>query len=207
MVKLRKYIILLISLVALSQGMSAQRAVRRAGTGAVSDSAAVNADVQPTDTAMVAMSDTLANDTTKKRDDLEAPVIYQSKDSMVWYKNGNAYLYGDGQVNYQSIELKANEITIDLETSSVYAQGTTDSVGTVTGRPVFADGNTPYESETMSYNFKSRKGFINNVTTQQGEGYMTSNTVKKGANDEFYIRKGRYTTCEDHEHPHFYLSL
>ena len=152
--KLRKYIILLISLVALSQGMSAQRAVRRAGTGAVSDSAAVNADVQPTDTAMVAMSDTLANDTTKKRDDLEAPVIYQSKDSMVWYKNGNAYLYGSGQVNYQNIELKANEITIDLETSTVYAQGTTDTLGAVTGRPVFADGDTPYESETMSYNLK-----------------------------------------------------
>ena len=138
---------------------------------------------------------------------LEAPVVYESKDSMVWYKNGNAYLYGSGQVNYQKIELKANEITIDLETSTVYAQGTTDSLGAVKGRPVFADGGTPYESQTMSYNFKSRKGLINNVTTQQGEGYMTSNTVKKGAEDEFYIRNGRYTTCEDHEHPHFYLSL
>ena len=126
---------------------------------------------------------------------------------MVWQKNGNAYLYGEGQVNYQQIELKANEITIDLETSTVYAQGTTDSLGTVTGKPVFADGGTPYESKTMSYNFKSRKGLINNVTTQQGEGYMTSNTVKKGAENEFYIRNGRYTTCEDHEHPHFYLSL
>lgn len=126
---------------------------------------------------------------------------------MVWYKNGNAYLYGSGQVNYQQIELKANEITIDLETSTVYAQGTKDTLGTVVGRPIFADGNTPYESETMSYNFKSRKGLISNVTTQQGEGYMTSNTVKKGAGDEFYIRNGRYTTCEDHEHPHFYLSL
>ena len=162
------------------------------------------ADKQP----LVMPADSISGDSiTKERNDLEAPVIYQSKDSMVWYKNGNAYLYGEGQVNYQQIELKANEITIDLETSTVYAQGTTDTLGTITGRPVFADGNTPYESETMSYNFKSRKGLINNVTTQQGEGYMTSNTVKKGADDEFYIRNGRYTTCEDHEHPHFYLSL
>ena len=155
-------------------------------------------------------TDSLPSDTIppkKKRDELEAPVIYQSKDSMVWSKNGDAYLYGAGQVNYQKIELKANEITIDLDNSTVHAQGTTDSIGTVTGRPVFADGDTPYESETMSYNFKSKKGLINNVTTQQGEGYMTSNTVKKGAQDEFYIRNGRYTTCEDHEHPHFYLSL
>lgn len=188
-----------------SQGISAQRAARR--TGALLDTMAIVDDTMFADTSMVTMSDTLTNDTTKKRDDLEAPVVYQSQDSMVWYKNGNAYLYGSGQVNYQNIELKANEITIDLDNSIVYAQGTTDSLGDVTGRPVFADGDTPYESETMSYSFKTRKGFINNVTTQQGEGYMTSNTVKKGPNDEFYIRNGRYTTCEDHEHPHFYLSL
>lgn len=180
-------------LVVSAQGVLAQRAVQR--EGALSD------------TTMTVASDSLANDTTTQRADLEAPVIYQSTDSMVWYKNGNAYLYGSGQVNYQRIELQASEITIDLETSTVYAQGTADSLGVVEGRPVFADGDTPYESETMSYNFKSRKGFINNVTTQQGEGYMTSNTVKKGADNEFYIRKGRYTTCEDHEHPHFYLSL
>ena len=204
MAKSCKYILLLLSVVAISQNLLAQRAVRRGD--ALADSAAVSTAMLSADTALVAPVDTLANDTTK-RTDLEAPVVYQSQDSMVWYKNGNAYLYGSGQVNYQKIELKANEITIDLETSTVYAQGTTDTLGVVTGRPVFADGDTPYESETMSYNFKSRKGFINNVTTQQGEGYMTSNTVKKGANDEFYIRKGRYTTCEDHEHPHFYLSL
>ena len=185
-------------MVALSQGLWARRVVQQ-GT-VVADSTAMVADTVP--------ADTLANDTTAhKRDDLEAPVIYESRDSMVWYKNGDAYLYGDGKVNYQQIELKANEITIDLETSTVYAQGTTDTLGTTKGRPVFADGNTPYESETMSYNFKSRKGFINNVTTQQGEGYMTSNTVKKGAGDEFYIRNGRYTTCEEHENPHFYMSL
>ena len=205
MSQLRKYILLLLfSVVAFSQSMLAQRAMQR--SGALADSVAISTDMLPADTALVSPADTLANDTTK-RTDLEAPVVYQSQDSMVWYKNGNAYLYGSGQVNYQKIELKANEITIDLETSTVYAQGTTDTLGVVTGRPIFADGDTPYESETMSYNFKSRKGFINNVTTQQGEGYMTSNTVKKGANDEFYIRKGRYTTCEDHEHPHFYLSL
>lgn len=155
-----------------------------------------------------AVTDTLVADSaSKKSEPLEAPVEYQSRDSMVWYKNGNAYLYGEGQINYQRIQLKANEITIDLDNSTVYAQGTTDSLGVVKGRPVFADGGTPYESQTMSYNFKSRKGFINNVTTQQGEGYMTSNTVKKGSEDEFYIRNGRYTTCDDHEHPHFYLSL
>lgn len=204
--KFSKYIILLLLFVVTSQGISAQRTTTQR-TNTAQDSVATVAGEVLVDTALVSPSDSLANDTTAKRDELDAPVVYQSQDSMVWYKNGNAYLYGSGQVNYQNIELKANEITIDLETSTVYAQGTTDTLGAVTGRPVFADGDTPYESETMSYNFKSRKGFINNVTTQQGEGYMTSNTVKKGPDNEFYIRNGRYTTCEDHEHPHFYLSI
>ena len=194
-------------MVMLTLSSFAQR-TRGANSSLVSDSVLATPTSVAADVARGASSDSIPNDSTSKRSNvLEAPVVYESKDSMVWYKNGNAYLYGSGQVNYQKIELKANEITIDLETSTVYAQGTTDSLGAVKGRPVFADGGTPYESQTMSYNFKSRKGLINNVTTQQGEGYMTSNTVKKGAEDEFYIRNGRYTTCEDHEHPHFYLSL
>ena len=202
-----RYIVALFSVMVLSLGTFAQRA-RGGGVSAVADSLASTIASSAAEVPAVVAADSIPGDSVaQKRDDLEAPVIYQSKDSMVWYKNGNAYLYGEGQVNYQKIELKANEITIDLETSTVHAQGTTDSTGVTTGRPVFADGSTPYESETMSYNFKSRKGLINNVTTQQGEGYMTSNTVKKGASDEFYIRNGRYTTCEDHEHPHFYLSL
>ena len=201
-----KYIILSVFSVAFSLNSLAQ--IAKGSETAIGIDSLTASSQALTDTTLVAASDSIPNDTVpKKRDELEAPVVYQSKDSMVWHKNGNAYLYGEGQVNYQKIELKANEITIDLETSTVYAQGTSDTLGTVTGRPIFADGDTPYESETMSYNFKSRKGFINNVTTQQGEGYMTSNTVKKGADNEFYIRNGRYTTCEDHEHPHFYLSL
>ena len=201
-----RYIILSVISVAFSLNSLAQRA-KASEAATVLDSLTTTTQTLA-DTTLIATTDSLPSDTVpKKRDELEAPVVYQSKDSMVWHKNGNAYLYGAGQVNYQRIELKANEITIDLETSTVYAQGTTDTLGTVTGRPIFADGDTPYESETMSYNFKSRKGLINNVTTQQGEGYMTSNTVKKGAENEFYIRNGRYTTCEDHEHPHFYLSL
>lgn len=213
--RLHRYIAVLVAVVACSLSSLAGWA-RTNRAFVASDSVVGVATLPALDTAIVAASDSMlvaSSDSVssaaspKKRDELEAPVIYQSKDSMVWQKNGNAYLYGDGQVNYQKIELKANEITIDLETSTVHAQGTTDSLGAVKGKPVFADGGTPYESKTMSYNFKSRKGLINNVTTQQGEGYMTSNTVKKGAENEFYIRNGRYTTCEDHEHPHFYLSL
>ena len=98
-------------------------------------------------------------------------------------------------------------ITVNMDSGTVYARGVPDSAGVEKGTPVFKDGETPYESKIMRYNFKSKKGFINNIVTQQGEGYVTSEESKKGANDELYLRHGRYTTCDNHEHPHFYLKL
>ena len=153
-------------------------------------------------------ADSVRNDSAEaKKEIVDAPVQYESKDSMVWTKGGNAYLYGSGKVNYQNIELTAERITVNIPKSEVYAEGVKDTTGTTTGRPVFKEGQTPYESETMSYNFKSKKGFIRNVVTEQGEGYMIGRNAKKGAEGEFYIKDGKYTTCEDHEAPHFYLNL
>ncbi|MBR4338607.1 MAG: LPS-assembly protein LptD [Bacteroidaceae bacterium] len=154
-------------------------------------------------------TDSLQNDSAeaKKKEVVDAPVQYESKDSMVWTKGGNAYLYGSGKVNYQNIELTAERITVNIPKSEVYAEGVKDSTGTETGRPVFKEGSTPYESETMSYNFKTKKGFIRNVITEQGDGYMIGRDAKKGAEGEFFIQNGKYTTCEDHEAPHFYLNM
>lgn len=155
-----------------------------------------------------AVSDTLTVDTIAKpkKEALDAPVIYESSDSTI-FSGRNAVLYGSGKVNYQKIELTADVISMNLDSSTVHANGIKDSLGVIKGKPIFKDGETPYESETMSYNFKTKKGFINNITTEQGEGYITSQNAKKGANDEYFMEHGRYTTCDDHEHPHFYLAL
>ncbi len=149
----------------------------------------------------------LAADTTKKKEPLDAPVIYEASDSIVFTKEGYAHLYGEGKVNYQNIELTSAVITMNMDSSTVYATGVTDTAGVETGSPIFKDGETPYESKIMRYNFKTKKGFINSIVTQQGEGYVTSEVGKKGANDEIYMRHGKYTTCDNHEHPHFYLKL
>ena len=151
--------------------------------------------------------DSLAADTTKKKEPLDAPVIYEASDSIVFTKEGYAHLYGEGKVNYQNIELTSAVITMNMDSSTVYATGVTDTAGVETGSPIFKDGETPYESKIMRYNFKTKKGFINSIVTQQGEGYVTSEEGKKGANDEIYMRHGKYTTCDNHEHPHFYLNL
>ncbi len=157
--------------------------------------------------------DSLGNDSllviepVQKKQPLDAPVIYEATDSIVFLQGGFAHLYGDSQVNYETIELKAEVITMNLDSSTVFARGVTDSLGVLHGSPIFTDGDTPYETKTIRYNFKSKKGFINNVVTQQGEGYVTGRDAKKGEGDELYMINGRYTTCDHHDHPHFYLQL
>ena len=155
-------------------------------------------------------TDTVALDTLggkKKKEPLDAPVIYEANDSIVFTEGGFANLYGQSKVNYEKIELTSEVITMNMDSSTVFARGVVDSVGVESGLPVFKDGGTPYESKEMRYNFKSKKGFINSIVTQQGEGYVVSKEAKKGANDEIYMRHGKYTTCDDPEHPHFYLQL
>ena len=151
-------------------------------------------------------TDSLANDTVK-RDALDAPVVYEAADSIVFTKGGFAHLYGNGKVNYQKIELTSACISMNMDSSTVYARGVKDTLGVFSGTPVFKDGETPYESQVMRYNFKTKKGFINSIVTQQGEGFVTSEEGKKGADDEIYMRHGRYTTCDNHDHPHFYMKL
>lgn len=143
----------------------------------------------------------------KKKQPLDAPVTYEANDSIVFTQGGYAHLYGQGKVNYQQIELAADVITMNMDSSTVYAHGVEDSLGVKKGTPVFKDGETPYETNTIRYNFKSKKGIISNVVSQQGEGYVTGNNAKKGANDELYMKSGRYTTCDHHEHPHFYMQM
>ena len=142
----------------------------------------------------------------EKKEALDAPVYYECTDSMVWSRGGNAYLYGNSKVTYDNVELTADVITMNMDSSVVHAMGRKDSLGTDVGLPVFKDGNTPYESDRMSYNFKTKKGFISNVFTQQGDGFIMGGKAKKDSTDVFYSQDGKYTTC-DAEHPHFYIQL
>lgn len=142
----------------------------------------------------------------KKKDVIDAPVYYECTDSMVWSRAGNAYLYGSSKVTYDNVELTADVITMNMDSSVVHANGRPDSTGVMVGLPIFKDGSTPYESDRMSYNFKSKKGFISNVYTQQGDGFIMGGKAKKDSADVFYSEDGKYTTC-DAEHPHFYIQL
>ena len=138
---------------------------------------------------------------------LEAIITYTAQDSTIAdFENQKVYMYKNGVVNYQSIELKADYIMLDLATKEVYAEGLPDSTGVVVGNPVFKDGTEEFESKTLRYNFETQKGIIADVKTTQGDGFVHSEMTKKISKDEFILKKGKYTTC-DAEHPHFYLRM
>lgn len=152
----------------------------------------------------------LRRDSTKiirSKVDLDNPVDFSAQDSLVLVGRNLAYMYGQSQVTYGTIKLDANEIKMNLDSTTVYAVGTPDSLGEIQGSPVFDDNGTSYEAKTMTYNFDTEHGYITGVVTQQGEGYLTGGRSKKVGENTFNIEDGKYTTCDDHDDPHFYLQL
>ena len=143
----------------------------------------------------------------KKSNGLDAPVDFSSNDSLVYDAlSRTALLYGSSNVKYQNMDLKSDRIKMSLDSSLVHATGTADTTGEVTGKPVFMMGQDTYESDTMSFNFKSKKGFINRVYTAQQDGFLSSELSKRDSSGVLYLQHGRYTTC-DQEHPDFYIAL
>lgn len=158
-------------------------------------------------------SNTWKKDTTevdtmpKSKSSLDAPVSYTAKDSITFdllYNRAN--LFGESHVGYQNLELTADVITIALDSSIVHAEGRKDSIGEVIGKPLFRQGSEEYEPDRISYNFKTRRAFITNVYTKQGEGFMTTDESKRDSSGLMYLNGGKYTTC-DAQHPHFYLKM
>ena len=139
---------------------------------------------------------------------IEAPVDFFANDSLIYEQgSGMAFLFGDSHVKYQDMDLKSDRIRMNLDSSLVYATGSRDSAsGDMIGLPVFKMGSDTYESDTMQFNFKSKRGLIQQVYTEQQEGFLTSELSKRGSNGDMYLRHGRYTTCDD-PHPDFYLAL
>lgn len=141
------------------------------------------------------------------RVDLDSPVQFSSSDSMLIIRRDSAFMYGNSEVTYGDIKLESANITMDLNGNTVYAVGVPDTAGEIQGRPVFSQGNDSYEAGTMRYNFRTQKGYITDVVTEQGEGYVTGHDAKRDSAGNIYLVNGRYTTCDHHDNPHFYFNL
>ncbi len=138
---------------------------------------------------------------------IESEVLYNSRDSFkISLAEKKVYLFGEAKVNYQNIELTADYIEFDMSDNIVMATSLSDTAGKPTGKPVFKQGSETFQSDTLRYNFDTKKGVIKYIFTQQGEGYLHSKQTKRLESGHIHMKSGKYTTC-DAEHPHFYIGL
>lgn len=175
------------------------------------DTTQILTDTQRRRTRLNPATDTVAPPTKSKiqriKADITEPVEVTAKDSMVLVGQNLAYLYGSAVITYGQQKIEADEVELNTATSTIYAIGREDSLGEVVGSPVFTDKTDTYQSKVMQYNFKSGKGHITDIITQQGEGYLTGGVTKKVGENTFFMQDVKYTTCDDHEHPHFWMQL
>lgn len=158
----------------------------------------------------VADLDSLARmDSIRAHTQLEAPAFSTARDSIVEdFRDGKTmlYYYGDVKVTYDNMEITAQYMEYNADTRTVFATGVIDSTGVMQGKPVMKEGSNNYEMESLFYNFISRKARINNMVTQDEQGFLHGTRLKKMPDNSVNIKGGKYTTC-DAEEPHFYLNM
>lgn len=157
-----------------------------------------------------ASSDTLltATDSVMRiKSSLEVQIDYSSTDSIVLFQTSKAVLYGEAKVKYGSIDFSAAEMTFNMDSSIVHAYYDVDTAGMEFGYPLFSEKDQQYEGKRMDYNLKTKKGFISGAITKQGEGFITADRTKKNKENELFMQGAKYTTCDQHDHPHFYFQL
>ena len=145
----------------------------------------------------------------KRSGGIEAPIEYTANDSLVYNaRTQTAHLFGSSNVKYQNMDLASDKIYMSLDSSLVHATGTRDSSAKdgVKNKPVFTMGQDKYETDTIAFNFKTKKAYIDNVYTEQEDGFLRGERSKCDSTGVIYLEHGRYTTC-DEEHPDFYIAL
>jgi len=153
-------------------------------------------------------SDSVISDSTdlaSSSGDLQDEVKYTAEDSVIYDASvSKVYLFHNAKVEYTNLTLTAEYVEIDLVKNVAFAKGVPDTTGKLKGKPVFSQGSEKYEANSMTYNFKSKRAKIQGIVTQQGEGYIHGESVKKTPENQMYIRNAQYTTC-NLEHPHFHI--
>lgn len=164
-----------------------------------------------------AITDSLTNstDSIKKADiisrkspqAIESKIDYSATDSIIFFvKSQIVKLFGDVKVNYESINLTAANMTIDFETKEIFATFSKDSLEKIIGKPVFKDGDNTFDALTIKYNFETKKGYITQIFSKEGDMYFHGNEVKRMTDESIYIKNGSFTTCPLPD-PHFEIKF
>ncbi len=155
-------------------------------------------------------SDTIRNDSVKSsRGVLFTDIVdYKADDSIrLDVANKKMFLYKNATIKYQKTELVADYIELDMDENLAFASGIADTAGTIIGKPKFKDGAQEFECLELKYNFKTGKAFVKEIITQEGEGYIQGKLTKRMSDSIYCVKSGWYTTCDQHDHPHFYIRM
>ncbi len=175
--------------------------------------------VQPTKADTTAVVDSLAPVAVSKPDTtagsgkgafLDQIITGKNTDSLHYdVRNKRIFIYNKGDIKYENMGLQADYMQIDMNTKEIYAYGKVDSVDgkPKNTHPVFSEGGSSYTMDTITYNFGSKKAFIQGVATQEGDGWLVGGQIKKMPDNSINIRHGKYTTCDHTDNPHFYLAM
>ena len=174
-------------------------------------------------TSTAPLRDTLATDTLtvkpltqpdstrkKKGSPIEEIITGKNTDSLFYdVANKRVYIYNKGDIKYENMGLQADYMQIDMAAKEIYAHGKADSVNGVASNshPVFTEGGSSYTMDTITYNFGTKKAFIQGVATKEGDGWLVGGQIKKMPDNSINIRHGKYTTCDHTDNPHFYLAM
>lgn len=192
-----------------SERRRSERLARPAADTAAAVAVAVAADTVATDvdTLTLQVADTVRR---AKKAGLDKPISGKASDSLYYdLRNKMVYIYEQGDVSYGDMNLKADFMNINLDNKNIYAYGKADTVdgAPVMTRPVFTQGTTTLNMDTITYNIESQRAKIKSIATQQGDGWLVGTSVKKMEDNIINIEGGMYTTCDQTDHPHFYLAM
>ncbi len=184
---------------------SPQQVLRQAPSPAIVNAA----DTIPDSSAVIKRTDTVPQQRTDtfslriSKDTLAGPVNYEAEDSAVVYVEAKKIvLYGNTKTTYQDVNLQAPKVQMDQSTNLVTAYNSRDSLGDVISRAQFEQGENKFESDTIQFNFKTQKGLTKNTYTQQQEMFVQGEDIKKVDANTFFVKHGRFTTC-NLDDPHF----
>jgi hypothetical protein len=142
----------------------------------------------------------------ESKQSIKSKVTYDARDSMPYDAvNKVFYLYGNAKITQDDLTLTAEFIKADLNTHLVVANGIKDTAGNLKGKPVFKQGATEYKAEVIKYNTQTKRGYLSEFRTKEGEGYIHGQDVGKTEDNQFNIQDAKYTTC-NLDSPHFHIA-
>lgn len=190
-----------------SERRRSERLARPAADTAAAVAVAADTVATDVDTLTLQVADTVRR---AKKAGLDKPISGKASDSLYYdLRNKMVYIYEQGDVSYGDMNLKADFMNINLDNKNIYAYGKADTVdgAPVMTRPVFTQGTTTLNMDTITYNIESQRAKIKSIATQQGDGWLVGTSVKKMEDNIINIEGGMYTTCDQTDHPHFYLAM